>query len=377
LLHDLPVIRQVDVLRQVESVEFLRRLDAKVPEERLMNDEAAIDEELTQMKSAGSESFEERRNWVEGLSPEDKIVLAAQEKRFVSLKERIPGEQDRLRKLQQEISAAGIDLQRTLLAYDQWLSRLTAAQQEALREDLIDLSVEKQVQLVSRLVRQERDQASRKLTPEDAEKLRNVLQEITKERQAEIMADSPRRGDKDRPRRQEGGALPILARELFRRDGNNHIRERLESQLSPEARAHLDSLSGMRRTGQLWRWVLDSLQMKVDSDELERFFADKLTNDEREQLLSLPPNEMRSRLERLYYATELGYRNAAQWWSEYRESGGGSPNRSGPGRPDFRPDGPRERRRPDGPSPGIDDRRRGPGPGGPPPRDSGVRQQRI
>ena len=104
--------------------------------------------------------------------------------------------------------------------------------------------------------------------------------------------------------------------------------------------------------------------MKVDSDELERFFADKLTIDQREQLLSLPPHEMQTRLERLYYATELGYRNAAQWWGEYHESGG-QPNRSGPGRPDFRPDGPRDRRRPEGPPPGFDERGLG-RPGGPP-----------
>jgi hypothetical protein len=221
-------------------------------------------------------------------------------------------------------------------------------------------------------------------TPEDAEKLRKVLREIANDRKDEIMADSRRRGDKDRARRPEGGALPILARELFKGDDNNQIRERLVNQLSPEARAHLDSLSGMRRTGQLWRWILDSLQMKVDSDDLERFFAEKLTNDQREQLLSLPPNEMQSRLERLYYATELGYRNAAQWWSEYRESGG-PPNRSGPGRPDFRSDGPRDRHRPDGPSggpppPEFDERGRGPGPGGPSgpprPRDDGFPEDR-
>jgi hypothetical protein len=373
LLHDLPVIRQVDVLRQVESADFLRRLAAEVPEERLMNDEAAIHDELAQLKLVGSESFEERRKWVEGLSPEDKVVLAAQAKRF---NERIP-EQERLRALQQEISSGGLELQRTLLAYDQWLARLTAAQQEELRENLLDLNVEEQVELVSRLVRQEQEQASRRLTPEDAEKLRTVLKEITTERQAEIMADSRRRGDKGRTRRPEGGALPILARELFKGEDNNQIRERLVSQLSPDARAHLDSLSRMKRTGQLWRWILDSLQEKVDSDELERFFADKLTNDQREQLLSLPPNEMQSRLERLYYATELGYSNAAQWSFEYRESGGGPPNRFGPDRPDFRQDGTRDRRRPDdppgGPPPEFGRRGRGPGPGGPggphPPRE--------
>ena len=101
------------------------------------------------------------------------------------------------------------------------------------------------------------------------------------------------------------------------------------------------------------------------------------TNEQREQLLSLPPNEMQTRLERLYYATELGYGNAAEWWSEFRDSGGWPPNRPGAGRPDFRPDGPpRERGRRDGPPEFFDRDRmpRGPGgPGGPPrPRETRI-----
>jgi hypothetical protein len=166
LLRDLPVIRQVDVLRQVESVDFLRRLATEVPDERLMNDEAAIDNELMELESAGAESFEERRKWVEGLSPEEKVVLAAQAKRFDEL-DRIKGEQDRLRALEREIGAGGVELQRTLLAYDQWLSRLTAAQQEELREDLLDLNVDEQVEVVSRLVR--RDPGRRGKAPQSAE----------------------------------------------------------------------------------------------------------------------------------------------------------------------------------------------------------------
>jgi hypothetical protein len=368
LLDDLPVVRHVDTLRQIESAEFLRRLGAVVPAEQLMNDEAAIESELKAM-AATSGPLETRRQWIENLSEEEKVVLAAQAARFKNL-ERTPGEQERVRNLERDVRAGGEDRQRTLLAYEQWLSRLTAGRQEELRQNLLDLPVQDQVDLVGDLVERQREQSWRPLSAEDAEKLRRVLLAIAAERQAELATERRRRGGNDRPRRGEGGALTLLARELLRNDDdNNRLRRRVVNELSPEARDHLDSLSGWRRNAQLWRWVIDAFQTKVDSDQLERFFTEKLNNTQREQLLSLPPKEMQAQLERLYYATESGYGDAAQWWSEMRESMG--QNRPGPDRREFRPSGPpRERGPRDGGEPFFEsERRRGPGgprPGPPP-----------
>jgi hypothetical protein len=378
LLVDLPVIRHVDTLRQIESADFLRRLGTVVPAEQLMNDEAAIESEWKVM-AATSGPLETRRQWVENLSEEEKVVLAAQASRFKSL-ERIPGEQDRIRELERDVRAGGEDIQRTFLAYEQWLSRLTAGRQEELRQNLLDLPVQDQVELVGDLVERQREQSWQPLSTEDAEKLRRVLLAIAAERQTELDAERRRRDGNDRPRRGEGGALTLLARELLRNnDDNNRLRRRVVNELSPEARNHLDSLSGWRRNAQLWRWIVDSLQKKVDSDQLERFFAEKLNNTQREQLLSLPPKEMQTQLERLYYATELGYGDAAQWWSEMRESMG--PNRPGPDRREFRPDGPPLERRPrEGGEPFIEPERRGapggPPRGGPPLRDDEFRDRR-
>ncbi|MCI0333124.1 MAG: hypothetical protein L0228_07870 [Planctomycetes bacterium] len=372
LLRDLPVIRQADALRLVENVEFLQRLAVEVPPERLMNDEAAVDNELAQLEKAGAESLETRRQWVEELSPDDKVILAAQAKRFYDLKPS-PDEQDRLRALERDVSSAGPDVQRTLLAYGQWLAGLTAGKQDELRQELQDRSVAEQVRFVQELVEQERRQMTRRLTPEDAERLRNVLRLIVSERQAELLRNR-RRGD-DRWRRDEPrGALMILARELKSRDGNNQIWKRLVSQLSPEASAHLESLPAWRRPGQLWKWIGESLQAKkVNAEELERFFAEKLDNEQREWLLSLQADEMQAQLERLYYV-ELGYGDAAKWWSELRERGDGMRDRPRQDGRRFGPDGPDGRHRPDrspdGPPPGFNDRGRiPPGPGGPRPQD--------
>jgi hypothetical protein len=377
LLDDLPVIRHVDTLRQIDSADFLRRLGTVVPAEQLMNDVAAIENELKAM-SVTSGPVESRRQWVENLSEEEKVVLAAQAERFFT--KLAPTQQDRVRDLERDVRVGGEGLQRTMLAYEQWLSRQTAGRQEELRQNLLDLPVQDQVELVGDLVERQREQSWRPLSTEDAEKLRSVLLAIAAERQADLATERRRRDGSDRPRRGEGGALTLLSRELLRNDdGNNRLRRRVVNELSPEAREHLDSLSGWRRNAQLWRWIIDALQTKVDSDQLERFFAEKLNNTQREQLLSLPPKEMQAQLERLYYATESGYGDAAQWWSEMRESMG--QNRPGPDRREFRPDGPPRERGPRDRGEPISEpeRRRGPGgppPGGPPPRDGGLRDRR-
>jgi hypothetical protein len=361
LLKDLKVIRHADTLRQVENVDFLRRLAAEVPAERLMSDEVAIHNELAQMAS-----LETRKAWVEALPSEDKVVLAGQAKRFGELEK---NKKDQLLALQDKISAAGLDLQ--LLAYEQWLSRLTAGEQEDLRQNLLDRPVEAQVKLVRQLVRQESEQASRQLSDEDAETLQKNLRAIAADRKVELMASPKWRAEGDRSR--PPVALTMIARELFRNDETRkELRDQLMKGLSPKAHDQLASLSGGRRNFQLWRWILDSMPTRVDSDELERFFAEKLKTDQREKLLSLPPKEMQASLERLYYATELGYGDVAEWWSQFRESGW-PPNWPGERR-GFRPDGPPgERGRQDGPDEFKDGERRRPrprGPGGPgsPPR---------
>jgi hypothetical protein len=368
LLQDLPVIRRAETLQQIDDVNFLRRLADAVPADRLMNDDAALENEMHQLAAISSPSLDTRREWVERLSAAEKVVLADQAKRFSLLN---PAKQNDLRELELQIRAGGESLQRTLLAYEQWLSQLTSWQQEELREEFSERNPDDQVEFVKEVVQQERERASQKLSAEDAEKLRKALRVIAAERQAEVVEDRRRRGDDDDRGR------TILARALSRNDDESkRIRDQLTKDLSPEAQIRLDSLSGWQRNAQLWRWIRESLQRKVDSDQLERFFAEKLEARQREQLLSLPANEMQARLERLYFATELGYGNATEWMSEFREPGR-PPNRPGPDGPGFRPEGPpRERGRRDRPTP-LDresgprphgDRPDDPRPFGPPPR---------
>jgi hypothetical protein len=360
LLQDLPVIRQAEALQLVPSVEFLRQLAEVVPAESLMTDEEAATKELTQVELVSSDSPEERRRWVESQSAEQKARLASQAKRFNDL-QRIRGEQQRLKDLERDIARANDSkkLQATLVAYSQWLAGLSAARQETLREDMAERSTEEQVEVVHQFVRNENAQASRQLSDEDSDRLKREVLAIVAERQDEILREMRRRGEHERARRLEGprGALMVITRAMLQGRDDDEIRDRLVGALSPTARAHLDNLRRDFRRAQLWQWVRQSLETTVGPDDLERFFAEKLDNEERELLLNMPTEEMQSRLQRLYFAAELGTGDAAPWLEERTDDideREGPPNGRDPG---FRRD---ERWRDGPPRGGPPDR--GPGP---------------
>jgi hypothetical protein len=365
LLNDLPAIVYADSLQLVPSVDFLRQLESEIPLESLMIDDAAGQKVATQFPLISSDLTEVRRQWVESQSAEQKSKLAAQASRFEARR----ADQDRLRALVGEIRDASDSqrLQKTLVAYSQWLAGLTAGRQEQLREDMADLSTTQQVELVRDFVQRENAQASRQLSDEDVERLRHEALEIAQQRQGAVMREMRRRGDADRIRQLDVPqiALMILAREIWN-DRGDDTRERLEDSLSANAQAHLESLDRRSRRRQLWQWVRESMQSKAGPDDLERFFAEKLNNDERERLLSMPADEMQSQLERLYYVTQFGLGETAPWWNAFGEDREQQARPLGP-QPDRRPDGP-PRDRPPGPPPreGFDGNRVRPGTDGPP-----------
>ncbi|MEX0611357.1 MAG: zf-HC2 domain-containing protein [Pirellulales bacterium] len=330
IVADLPVIRYVDLLTQIEDVEFLRQIRRAVPPERLTDGESAVDEELGHLAWISADKGSARWEWLEATSADEKANLASQTKRF---KELPTVERRRIRSLSRDISQAqdAKELQATLLAYGQWLARLTPGEQQQLREELWGLPGNEQADALRRFVRLENEQASRRLSPEDAEKLRNAVLSLVEERRARILNEMHRRGAGDRAPRLEGplGALRILSWELQNEERANRARERIIGQLSPEAQAHLERLGRGGRRVQLWHWIRDSLQAKVGPAELERFFTDELDPDQRERLLNLPPGEMQPELERLYFDKELGFRGLM-------EPGDEPGNPPGPGGPGFR-----------------------------------------
>jgi hypothetical protein len=335
LLADLPVIQQFDVLSQIEDVEFLRRLPAAV-NDSLSGAGTDIDREVADMKAAASPSLISRREWVASLQPDAKANLESQMRRFEDL-EKNPVEQNRLRALVREINVApDADLLRQrLIAYGRWLAKQLPGDQEELRL----LAMDERLKLIREIVRDEEERASRRLSDEDAKKLRAEIIEIYEERQAEFLLRAPRRDPEIRslfesaelPRR----ALMVLGWEL-RNDDEQETRGRLIDELGPEAKAQWNNIGRRdhrRRQVQLWRWIMEAMRPSWGPDELERFFAKELDNNQRAQLLSLPADEMQSQLARLYLTSQFGLRDPDQLPGELGRRGMVPPNSSPPGEP--------------------------------------------
>ena len=328
LLADLPVIHQFDMLSEIEDIELLRRLPAVAPVEQWVHDDAAIERELAGIKASAASSREERRRWVESLPPEQKAVLASQQKRFNDLASD-PAQQQRLRALERQIRQAddAEKLQETLIAYNRWLTQLRPGD----REDLRTLPMDDRLKLIRHIVREEKERASRHLSAEESSRLRAEIMEIYHERKSAFERSMQRR-DHDNRVKLEGPptrrALIVLHWELRSDDRDDKTRDRLIRQLSPEAQAHWQKISRQdRRHGarQLGQWIFQSMRPTWDPKTLEEFFANDLETSEQERLLNLRPDEMESELQRLYLAKRHGLRDADQWFGELRFGPGPPP----------------------------------------------------
>ena len=112
--------------------------------------------------------LDERRQWVDSLTAEQKADLADRTRAFETLRQY--AEKDRVRKLTNDISHAedAAQLQATLVAYGQWLSaRHTAGEQEQMHKDFEGMSASQRVDAIRKAVTRENEQAARHLLPED------------------------------------------------------------------------------------------------------------------------------------------------------------------------------------------------------------------
>lgn len=376
LLSDLPAIQQLNVLKSVDSVEFLRQLSAAVPLEQLMNDKPAFSRGLADLKQANSKSLEARREWIEGLQPDQKAVLEERAHTFDDLGPSSE-EQQRMRRVMDDIrkDPDAAKLQETLIAYGQWLSRKSGGWQEQLREDLQDEPAEKQADIVRRRIARDNEQAYLHLSQDDAEKLRSEIIQLAKEKRPEYM-EKMRQGRKpDRmfnfegpPARQDA---MIVVSELFKGNKRDETEKRLISKLSSTAQTHWEGLSrrqqGFGKARQLMVWIQDAMKLKPNDATLAQFFtSDDVSPEVRQMLLDEPREKMKADLERMYIRSMLGIENPGQLFGEMGEQGRMQRGPGGAGQP-RRPDG----GRPDSPRPGEQRRRfnpnrpPGPGPGGP------------
>lgn len=308
LVADLPVIANLDVLTQVGSVDYLRGLSNLKFETPLRNDDLA-----PAVVSAGEwATIDDRRAWIEAQPPEKKAALASKFERFERLTP-APQAQDSLRNLSHDIATAPNreELERTLANYAAWVERLTPGRQLELREAS---STEHRLKLVEWLLNQSNREARRQLSPEDEKRLQDAILDLVEERRGELLKEIGRQGHPD-PERQIGHrpaaqvALVIIGRDMFDEERRTRTIDRLTASLSPEAQQSLSEQERGQRVRLLMRWVYEAVGSNVERQNLEQFFTDELTNDQREYLLGLPAMEMQEQLEQMYLRSQVGLRD--------------------------------------------------------------------
>lgn len=368
LVDDLPVIANLDVLSQVGTIEYLRGL-SKLNFETSLRNESEVSPVVN---TSAWQTPEDRRRWIEALGPQDKAALASKFERFERLAP-APQARDDLRRLTVQIAAAPdrAELEQALVNYGAWIERLSPGRQLELREAKTTTD---RLKLVERMVEQSDRAARRQLSPEDEKRLQDVILDLVEERRGELLQEIGRQGHPD-PERRVGGrpaaqvALVIIGRDMFDDKRREQTIDRLTAPLSQEAQEYLNEQDRGQRVRLLMRWVYEAVGSNVGRQNLEEYFTNELTNDQRENLLGLPSTEMREQLEQMYMRSQVGLRDddfPRRFWR-----GGGPWGERGR-------DGPRDRFDRDGfdgpppfPPPGGPRGPGGPGgrPPGPPPRD--------
>jgi hypothetical protein len=370
LVADLPVVARLDVLSDVGNVEYLRgltRFNFDTPTRNAMNDVAVVNPEEWN-------TLDERRVWIEALPAGERAELAGRLERY---RRESPETRDHLLELAREIEVAGDrdELESTLSAYGAWLQTRTPAERAGLRS----LSVDERLQRVERLVEQSQRSSRRQLSPSDEEALQAAILSLVEQRRHELANGSSERGEGDRQEQLANRSTAFLALRIIGRDMLDDLRReqlenRLTAPLSEEAQSYLDRLEGRQRQRQLGRWVFEALTPKIGPQNLQEFFVNRLTDDQREYLLGLPRADMDDQLRQMYARSRVGLHDddvpREFGWGRPGERRGGRDGRGPRDRDGQRPrgefegdrfDGPPGRRRPNGDS--RPDR-----PPGPPPR---------
>lgn len=310
LLRDLPVLTNLDLYQHADSVEFLRAL---LQSKRVPLDEAI--EEQPRWRDLNDAAL---RQHIEQLAPLEQQQLLRLAKRFHELP---VAEQNHLRHLQADLESdpQASQLFEAMRLYHEWLKTLTPGQ----RAELVELPTAERLTRLRQLDEQSRPRTAdnQMLTQEDLRRMGAWIEGFIWKHKDRILADAPiqRRAfleTLDEPMRRR--ALMIGALQRWQSIGLTDLTpspeeiQQLEQQLSPAAQQRLTAAqTSQEKKTLLKEWVGLAVQQRlemsgrglamVDERELERFFAENLSSDERDRLLSMPRDQMQRELKRLYF----------------------------------------------------------------------------
>ena len=368
LVADLPVIQYIDIYSQFREVEFLRQL-----RQQLGDGHWALDT-VTEEPPDNFEQFrlvaaaEDREAWLESLAVDERVTLRAKFNRFGSMSEE---QQGRLRALHQQIESApdAIELQQTMLEYQQWLNGLPPSEQFELRER----PLEERVWRVVRKVERESGDKSLELSPDELQKVYQAVRPRLEELKEQALENLSQR------ERNEFGPASGR-RDLWRILGRNppevlELNRAIHAALPEEKREQFEQLTPQEQWQRFFAWMRRAERLKdterrsgdrgrrarVSEQELEEFFVEEVEAATKEKLLAMPRDEMQQRLRRMYDG-KLPSRD----WNILGDEDGRDGRRSGPPRgfEEHRRDGPPSRPRYE-----RDPSRYREGPLGPPPEE--------
>ena len=302
LRADLPVIEGIDIYRNIDSVELLRRLDEK----GLFDEEGDADSPQVDQKS------------IQDMTADEKQQLSRKKERFYWL---APEKQQQMRKIQQTIAADsdGSDLHRVLVRHHEWLKTLSPG----VRAELLDLAPDERIMQIGMIQVQQESRRLRELaadtplTQQDIKGIRAWLDRLAQRHRPQFkerLRNEGRRRDRaatlDDPRQRrwfmirrflrpwkEGKPAPLLNEaadiDLFRGRLSAKARDALDMVADPEEKRIL-----------MYTWVRAAFffgkMPKVSNAELEAF-AKTLSQRERQDLEGLPDRQLFERLRWRYY----------------------------------------------------------------------------
>ncbi|MBN2474500.1 MAG: hypothetical protein JXB62_07820 [Pirellulales bacterium] len=306
----------------------------------------------------GEDQMAANRRQIESMTPAEKERLRQRLEWFAKLD---PAEQERLRELHRQLESDpnAEQLHRVMRGYCQWLKELPPYR----RAELLDLDPAARVRRIKQMRDEEARNEGDRPKREDMEGVFRWMEQYVKQHADEILQEVPEPvrkqiAEESAPGRQKWAMWMMWQRWLMPPPDkpllpSDEDLAELRSKLSEETRLRLESKSPEEQRQTITGWIRYATRQRFSprrfrdgplppdfQKRLQDFFENELEDQDREQLLSLPGDEMQRRLQQMY-------------WMRMR-----------PFEPPRGPHGsPSHGRRPDGPPDGRRDR------GGPPERD--------
>lgn len=267
---------------------------------------------LPWMLGSDEPNTQENQSRLSEMTPEQLEQLTRKRHSFELLS---PNERDKLRRLDREIhSQPNADqLMQTLRGYHDWLSTLSSQEQAQLKDENPVTRIDKIREQIA-----QRRQNDIGLTPEtrlpisDHEALRKWANDLAAKRQSEIARLRPQDRDRGDGINRRGPQIQI-ARLVFAVNLDNTSDEQLLTLVSEEDLDKLaqsissrgreileDQQTHREKVRLVFRWIMASFMTRVSDEELRRFSDEVLTDQERENIYRLGPDDGRQELIRQY-----------------------------------------------------------------------------